>query len=195
MKVEDSGMPEVQVWESFFNPDSILSKLKLTPDLEEAIEFGCGYGTFTIPAARVIQGTLYAIDIEQAMLDFTNSSAQREKLLNVKCILRDFMSIGTGLADNSADYAMVFNILHTKNPVDLLKEAFRVLKVNGLVGIIHWNYDSTTPRGPAMDIRPNPEQCREWAVQAGFTPGNEGIIDLPPYHYGMTLVKVECKTL
>jgi ubiquinone/menaquinone biosynthesis C-methylase UbiE len=191
MKVEDSGMPDVQFWESFFDPPSILSKLQLTPNIEDVIEFGCGYGTFTIPAARKIKGTLYAIDIEQAMLDLTSSFAQGEKLLNVKCILRDFMSIGTGLADNIVDYALVFNILHTNKPVQLLKEAFRVLKVNGIVGIVHWNYDSTTPRGPAMNIRPKPEECREWAVQAGFTPGNEEIIDLPPYHYGMTLHKVE----
>jgi len=191
MKVEDSGMPDVQFWESFFDPPSILSKLQLTPNIEDVIEFGCGYGTFTIPAARKIKGTLYAIDIEQAMLDLTSSFAQGEKLLNVKCILRDFMSIGTGLADNIVDYALVFNILHTTKPVQLLKEAFRVLKVNGIVGIVHWNYDSTTPRGPAMNIRPKPEECREWAVQAGFTPGNEEIIDLPPYHYGMTLHKVE----
>jgi ubiquinone/menaquinone biosynthesis C-methylase UbiE len=191
MKVEDSGMPDVQFWESFFDPFSILSKLQLTPNIEDVIEFGCGYGTFTIPAARKIKGTLYAIDIEQAMLDLTSSFAQGEKLLNVKCILRDFMSIGTGLADNIVDYALVFNILHTNKPVQLLKEAFRVLKVNGIVGIVHWNYDSTTPRGPAMNIRPKPEQCKEWAVQAGFTPGNEEIIDLPPYHYGMTLHKVE----
>jgi ubiquinone/menaquinone biosynthesis C-methylase UbiE len=191
MKVEDSGMPDVQVWESFFDPPSILSKLQLTSNVEDAIEFGCGYGTFTIPAARIVGGTIHALDIEPEMLRITNSYALQEKLLNVKYILRDFISDGSGLHNNSVDYAMVFNILHTNKPVELLKEAFRILRVNGILGIIHWNYDSTTPRGPAMNIRPKPEQCKEWAVQAGFTPGNEGIIDLPPYHYGMTLLKVE----
>ncbi len=60
---------------------------------------------------------------------------------------------------------------------------------SGLVGIIHWNYDPETPRGPEMNIRPRPEQCRQWAEQAGFKITGDGIIDLPPYHYGMALKK------
>jgi hypothetical protein len=68
----------------------------------------------------------------------------------------------------------------------LLKEVRRNLEEGGLLGIIHWIYDEDTPRGPPMDIRPRPEQCREWAVAAGFTPLGE-TIDLPPYHYGMVM--------
>ena len=189
MKIHDSGMPEVQMWESFFNQESILSKLQLTAKINDVVEFGCGYGTFSIPAASIVRGKVHALDIEQEMLDITNSYAQREQLLNVKCILRDFISDGSGLPDNSVDYAMVFNILHTEQPVELLKEAFRVLKVKGIVGIIHWNHDATTPRGPTMDIRPRPEQCIRWAEQAGFKLINDDIVDLPPYHYGIVLIK------
>jgi len=189
MKIDDSGMPEVQMWESFFDQESILSKLQLTAKINDVVEFGCGYGTFSIPAARIVRGKVHALDIEQEMLDITNSYAQREQLLNVKCILRDFISEGSGLPNNSVDYAMVFNILHTERPVELLKEAFRVLKVRGIVGIIHWNYDSSTPRGPQMNIRPRPEQCIRWAEKAGFTLINDGIVDLPPYHYGIVLIK------
>ncbi|UCH65540.1 MAG: class I SAM-dependent methyltransferase [Ignavibacterium sp.] len=189
MKIHDSGMPEVELWESFFNQELILSKLQLTPDMKDMAEFGCGYGTFTIPAARIVRGTVYALDIEQEMLDITNAYARKENLSNVKCILTDFISIGSGLPDDSVDYAMVFNILHAEKPVDLLKEAYRIVKIGGTLGIIHWNYDSTTPRGPAMHIRPKPDQCRLWAEQAGFTLSIDEIVDLPPYHYGMTLVK------
>jgi hypothetical protein len=70
-----------------------------------------------------------------------------------------------------------------------LEEAFRVLRNGGTVGIIHWNYDSETPRGPEMSIRPKPEQCKQWAEQAGFEMTGDGIIDLPPYHYGMAVRK------
>jgi ubiquinone/menaquinone biosynthesis C-methylase UbiE len=189
MKIRDSGMPEVELWESFFDQASILSKLQLTPKIEDVVELGCGYGTFTIPAARIVSGKVYALDIEQEMLNITNSYAQEEKLSNVKCLLKDFISNGSGLHNNSVDYAMVFNILHTEQPVELLKEAYRILKRNGTLGIIHWNYDSTTPRGPSMNIRPKPEQCSEWAEQAGFTLTSDDIVDLPPYHYGIVLIK------
>ena len=101
--------------------------------------------------------------------------------------LRDFASEGTGLPSASTDYAMLFNILHAECPAVLLAEAFRVLAEGGLLGIIHWNYDPITPHSPSMDIRPRPEQCRDWAVKKGFRLLAPGIVSLPPYHYGMTL--------
>jgi ubiquinone/menaquinone biosynthesis C-methylase UbiE len=189
VKIYDSGMPEEKMWESFFNPPSILSKLQLTPECKDLVEFGCGYGTFIIPAARISKGNVFAIDIEQEMLDSTHKAASKLHLTNIKYILRDFVNDGTGLPDNSIDYAMVFNILHYEQPVNLLEEAFRVLRNGGTVGIIHWNYDSETPRGPEMSIRPKPEQCKQWAEQAGFEMTGDGIIDLPPYHYGMAVRK------
>ena len=189
MKIHDSGMPEEKVWDSFFDQASILAKLHLTFECNDVVEFGCGYGTFTIPAAGIIKGNVFAIDIEQDMLDSTREAAEKSHLTNIECILRDFVKDGTGLPDNSVDYAMVFNILHYEQPVKLLQEAFRVLRNRGIVGIIHWNYDPETPRGPKMNIRPIPEQCRQWAEQAGFKMTGDGIIDLPPYHYGMALRK------
>jgi ubiquinone/menaquinone biosynthesis C-methylase UbiE len=189
VKIYDSGMPEEKIWDSFFNQPSILSKLQLTSVCKDAVEFGCGYGTFTIPAARIINGNMFAIDIEQEMLDSTQEAALQSRLTNIKFILRDFVKEGTGLPDNSVDYAMVFNILHYEQPVKLLDEAFRILRNGGIVGIIHWNYDPDTPRGPEMNIRPKPEQCKQWAEQAGFKMTADAIIDLPPYHYGMALKK------
>ena len=82
---------------------------------------------------------------------------------------------------------MLFNILHAESPEHLLEEACRVLVPGGRLGIIHWNYDSRTPRGPSMEIRPRPEECRDWAIKAGFRLLDPGIINLPPYHYGMVL--------
>jgi len=189
VKIYDSGMPEENVWKTFFDQTSILSKLQLTSERKDVVEFGCGYGTFTIPAAKMIAGDVFAIDIEQEMLDSTKEAASQLHLTNIKYILKDFVKDGTGLPDDSVDYAMVFNILHYEQPVKLLDEAFRLLRKGGIVGIIHWNYDPETPRGPEMSIRPKPEKCKQWAEQAGFKMTGDGIIDLPPYHYGMALRK------
>jgi ubiquinone/menaquinone biosynthesis C-methylase UbiE len=189
VKIYDSGMPEEKVWKTFFDQHSILSKLQLTLGCKDIVEFGCGYGTFTIPAASIITGNVFALDIEQEMLDSTQAAASKLHLTNIQYILRDFVNDGTGLPDNSVDYAMVFNILHYEQPVKLLDEAFRTLRNGGTVGIIHWNYDAETPRGPEMNIRPKPSHCKQWAEQAGFKMTGDGIIDLPPYHYGMALIK------
>ncbi|MFA6418833.1 MAG: class I SAM-dependent methyltransferase [Candidatus Margulisiibacteriota bacterium] len=187
MKIRESGMPEQERWETFFSPDEILQTLGLGPEVIDAVEFGCGYGTFTVPAARLISGKLFAFDIEPEMIAFTKETAARQSANNVEARLRDFMADGTGLKPESVDYAMLFNILHLENPVALLLEANRILKKNGKIGIIHWNYDPATPRGPSMAIRPRPEQCLEWAKEAGFSEPKR--FDLKPYHYGIVMSK------
>lgn len=184
MKTRESGMPDETMWQSFFNPEVILTALKLDKSVCDAVDFGCGYGTFTLPAARRITGTLYGFDIDGTMIQECNRRAQQEGISNLQLCLRDFVKNGTGLASESVDYAMLFNNLHAEEPLLLLREAWRILKHCGRAAIIHWNYDPSTPRGPSMNIRPRPADCQKWIEQAGFEVEN-GIIDLPPYHYGL----------
>lgn len=191
VKIRDSGMPEQEMWKKFFNPEGILATLGLTNRVIDVAEFGCGYGTFTIPAGKIISGKIYAFDIEPDMIRITNEEAKKQGLNNVKTASRDFMAEGSGLPDKSVDYVMLFNILHLENPKDLLSEAKRILKSGGRLAIIHWNYDPSTPRGPSMEIRPRPEQCIEWAEAMGFKFVSRH--DLRPYHYGIVLTKGELK--
>ena len=124
------------------------------------------------------------MDIDPEMVAITKQNAG---LGNVRTYVRDFVVDGTGLPDANVQYAMLFNILHAECPDALLLEAHRVLATDDRLGIIHWNYDPTTPRGPAMDIRPRPEQCLDWSESVGFHLLEPGIVDLPPYHYGMAM--------
>jgi SAM-dependent methyltransferase len=183
-------MPDEEMWAAFFDADRILTQLGFDDPEADVVEFGCGYGTFTVAAAARTRGTVFALDIEPAMIEATQRKAHESGLGNVRTRLRDFVGEGTGLAENSADCAMLFNILHTENPVGLLREAFRVLRPGGKVGVIHWNYDAATPRGPDMDIRPRPEQCQAWTREAGFDL-TLPFISLPPHHYGLVGQKTE----
>lgn len=183
MKVRESGMTEEKQWENFFEVEKILKIMELTGYIIDVAEFGCGYGTFTIPAAKMINGTLYAMDIEQDMINRVNQRAHDENVGNIRTMLRDFVNEGSGLEAESVDYVMLFNILHAKRPEVLLKEAHHILKPHGKLGVIHWNFDPETPRGPPMEIRPKPEQCLKWAFEAGFEFENSH--DLKPHHYGL----------
>lgn len=181
-------MPAEEMWQTFFNPTETLQLLGLKRDTQQAVDLGCGYGTFTVPAARLIQGVVHGFDIEPEMIAETERRAERQSLGNITLHLRDFAEEGTGLPDSAVDYVMLFNILHAEHPLELLRESHRMLANGGRLGIMHWNHDSDTPRGPSMDIRPRPEDCAQWARGVGFTILSSHV-DLPPYHYGIIAEK------
>jgi ubiquinone/menaquinone biosynthesis C-methylase UbiE len=189
MKVRDSGMPDEAMWDGFFDPSSILARLGLTPATSSAVDLGCGYGTFAIPAARIIKGTVHGFDIEPEMIAVTGSKAESAGLTNVQLHLRDFVAESTGLPDASVGYVMLFNILHAEHPDRLLHEAYRILTPGGTAAVMHWVSDRPTPRGPSLDIRPSPADCRNWLAAAGFVVEG-GVLDLPPYHFGLVGRKV-----
>jgi SAM-dependent methyltransferase len=183
MKVRDSGMPDPGLWESFFEPRRILQLLSF-PGSGDVVDFGCGYGTFTLAAAMLTSGTVYAIDIEPEMVRATAKRAREAGLRNVRVVERDFMTHGAGLAADGCSYAMLFNILHTEDAVGLLRHAREVLRPGGLIAVIHWIPDPSTPRGPPLEIRPTPQQCRHWMETSGFELAGPAV-PLPPYHYGL----------
>lgn len=188
MKIRESGMPDEEVWETFFDVEGALSLLGCDSSCRNVVDFGCGYGHFTVAAARVASGMVVGLDLEPEMVDRTWDRAQSEGLTNVVPIQRDMQGSGTGLPDEFGDFAMLLNILHAEQPVTLLCEAFRILTSGGRLGIMHWRCDVKTPRGPSMDIRPSPEQCADWAAEAGFLVRD---VELPccPFHYGLVCTK------
>jgi SAM-dependent methyltransferase len=189
MKVRDSGMPDEEMWAGFFDPAGVLRVFGFDRGVRDLVEFGCGYGTFTLAAARIADGTVHALDIEPDMVRVVQEKCRAAGVSNVRATVRDFVAEGTGLADDSVDAALLFNILHHEEPVALMKEALRVLKPGGRLAVIHWNYDPATPRGPAMEIRPRPEQCIGWGIAAGFRFDERNRYELPPYHYGLLFNK------
>ncbi len=189
MKIRDSGMPAVEYWESFFDPEACLTALGLVAEHRNVADFGCGYGTFTVQAAMRVSGQVFAFDIDQRMLRHTARSAGRHDLGNIRFEQRDFAADGSGLANASVDYAMLFNILHCEQPVALLAEAERILIPGGVAGLMHWRHDAETPRGPDLSIRPQPQQCLLWAERAGLVWRDQRVHQLPPWHYGLQLEK------
>ena len=186
MKVRDSGMPEREYWESLFDVEGFLTRLGVGAQLGDVVELGCGYGTFTLPVALRVSGRVHAYDIEAEMVEETRMRVTAAQLGNVRLELRDVVNTGYELAAGSVDGVLLFNILHAAEPIGLLREAARVTRPGGRVLVAHWRSDVTTPRGPALDIRPRPEQIRAWAELAGELQVTDPVL-LPPWHFGMTL--------
>lgn len=182
-------MPDEDLWSSFFDVERIFDGMQVNSGIIDAADFGCGYGTFTIPAAQRIRGILYAIDIEPEMLRTVNLKARNKGLANVRTILSDLFREGSSLGNDSVDYVMLFNLLHSEDPLILLREAFRVLRMEGRVGIVHWIRDASTPRGPPLEMRPTVEQSVGWCREAGFHASSALSMELKPYHFGLVMKK------
>jgi SAM-dependent methyltransferase len=179
-------MPAQDYWETLLDPPRILDVFGFGPATGDVAELGCGYGTFTLPLARRIGGTVHTIDIDPEMVAITQRRASEAGVANVQAEVRDALAAGFGRPRGSCDAALLFNILHAEEPVALLRAAREVVKSGGLVAVIHWRTDISTPRGPSLDIRPRPEQIAAWAESAGLDAAGAAFL-LPPWHYGLAL--------
>ncbi|MEO8992992.1 MAG: class I SAM-dependent methyltransferase [Rhodanobacter sp.] len=180
-------MPAETQWAGFFDCEAVIEKLSGALQVQgNVIEFGCGYGSFTVPAARHTHGLVTALDIEPAMIAVVREKAACLGLHNVHAELRDFMVEGSGVEAASQTHAMIFNLLHLAQPLALLREAYRTLRDEGAISVMHWRSDIQTPRGPPLEIRPTPEQCRQWMQEAGFRAiESVDLHDVCPFHFGL----------
>jgi SAM-dependent methyltransferase len=80
IKLRESGMPYEKAWTRFFAPTRALRLLGLSKNTLDVVDFGCGYGTFTIPAARIVRGKVFASDIEPEMRNIVEKKAKRNNI-------------------------------------------------------------------------------------------------------------------
>lgn len=184
-------MPEESWWASFFDTERALDALLgYGAQQGDVVEFGCGYGTFTLPVALRTKGSVTALDLEPDLTALVRQKAAKSQLNNIRVIQCDFMADGTGLDSDSQSHAMIYNLLHLEDPVALLREAHRVLGSGGALSVMHWRSDIPTPRGPSLVIRPRPEQCARWIADAGFAKVEWVNLELAcPYHFGLVALR------
>lgn len=175
------------MWSKFFDYKEILQHMEFTSDLKSVVDLGCVFGAFSIPASLMIKGKIHAFDIDPEMIGQLKSKINHQKIENIELNLADMIADGSGLPDNSIGYIMLFNILHDDNQHQIFNDVHRILKPNAKPGIIHWRSDISTPRVPKLEIRPKPEQFKQWATLTGFDISKELILE--PYHFGIIITK------
>ncbi len=188
MKVIDSGMPQEAYWDSLFDIPGIVEWLNVERTVDDIVEIGCGYGTFTVPVAKQARGNVLAFDIDPEMLDIARGNIQHAGLRNVQLVERDILERGTGLDPDSVGMVLLFNILHFHERRIVLEEMSRTLKPGGIAAIIHWRKDVATPRGPSVQMRPDLPIVLSAIGGLDLHPVDNGKI-LEPYHWGIQLVK------
>ena len=118
----------------FMNPTDILKEAGVKPGYR-VLDYGCGPGSYSIAAARMVTdtGTVHSLDIHPLALEYISKKARNKNISNIKTINSD---CATGLSDESIDIILLYDILHDlSRPQEILTELHRVLKPEGVLSI------------------------------------------------------------
>lgn len=99
------------------------------------MDFGCGTGSFTLPAARLVgkTGKVYAVDCFPRQLKMVEEKSRKIGLTNIETLLTEG---SIALPDQSVDVIWVCDVLHEiKDRRPVLMELHRVLRKDGTLVI------------------------------------------------------------
>ena len=130
-------------------------------------DIGCGPGYFTVPIAKsLFGGKVYALDVQQEMLDATQAAFDEINLTNVEVRLSKEKQLP--LDDGSLDGALIaFVLQESQDPQALLSEAKRCLKDAGWLAVLEWRKEEMEA-GPPLAQRIDSEELRGMSEEAGF---------------------------
>ena len=153
--------------------DEVVEKLQLKPG-DIVADVGSGSGAFSIPMARAVgpTGTLYAVDIDQEMIDFVGDRAEKAGLKNVRKVLGEYDDPKLPVRD--VDVAFFHRVLHMIE----LRQAYvnavsKYLKPDGRIVIIEKEPEESTNW---MWLRRS--DVDSWMAAIGFYPAERfGVFD------------------
>jgi len=149
--------------------DEVLSKLALKPGMVVA-DIGAGSGLFSRPLAKAVApaGKVYAVDVQQDLLDHINKRDKDENIRNIQTVLGEFND--PKLPARDVDLAFINDVLHhIQNRAVYLKALGGYIKANGRIVIIEMNKnDPNTPHKSQPELLVGREEIQQWMSDAGF---------------------------
>jgi len=112
---------------------------------QAVLDFGCGYGMYTIPVARIVgeQGRVYALDKDKEALDALMQKARSACLANVER-METSGELEIKLASETVDVVFLFDVFHSfyfphaGDRKRLLGEIYRIMKPSAFLAISVW---------------------------------------------------------
>jgi len=109
------------------------------------LDFGCGYGIYTIPVAKIVggQGRVYALDKDKEALDALMQKARSAGLTNIER-METSGELDIELADGTIDMVLLLDVFHSfyfpevEDRRRLLGEIRRVMKPSAFLSISVW---------------------------------------------------------
>lgn len=184
------GEHTAKVNNSFLEPERIVAGFGLKKG-DHVADFGAGHGYFALALARAVgrEGKVWAVDVQQSVLDTIRSRAMAEHLLNIEYVRADLEAPDTTpLPERFMDFVLVGNILfQAEQRGEILREARRTLREGGKAAIIEWDAAATAVMGPTPALRLKKQDAKALALQAGLEQDRE--FAAGQHHYGLLFVK------
>lgn len=145
-------------------PDKVIGALGLKAGMAVA-DIGAGTGYFSMRLAKVAADlTVYAVDIEPAMVEHLKTRAKSEHLMNVVPVLAG--AAGPNLPKPADVVLIVDTYHHIPNRTAYFHDLRKSLTAAGRVAIVDFRKDA--PEGPPVEFRFTAEQIETEMKQAGF---------------------------
>ena len=165
----DPKNKELLVSQDRRNALDVYKLLRIFPILSHhtVADVGCGPGFFTIPMAKMVfDGKIYALDVQDEMLDAVRAEVAKVNLTNVDVVKSQEKKLP--LEDESIDGVVAaFVLQEATSPRTLLKEAMRCLKNHGWLVVLEW-YKREMEEGPPVSQRIDMDEMKELTAKAGF---------------------------
>jgi ubiquinone/menaquinone biosynthesis C-methylase UbiE len=149
--------------------DEVIAKLRLKPGHIVA-DIGSGSGVFSIPMAKAIapNGILYAVDIDQKMLDYVADRAKKEGVTNLRTVLGEYDDPKLPVKD--VDVAFFHRVLHMiEHRQAYLNATAPYLKPDGRIVVIDKNKEDS----PDSWMWLNQSDVDTWMAAISFYPAEK----------------------
>ena len=130
----------------FQTPSVPAGRMHLEPGMI-VVESGPGKGSYTKAIAQAVfpDGFVYAVDIQESVIERLKLRVQKERIPNIIPQIDDAHAFS--FSDDSINRVCAIACLpEIPNPVKVLQEVHRILKHNGLVSLAEFIPDSDYPR-------------------------------------------------
>jgi ubiquinone/menaquinone biosynthesis C-methylase UbiE len=147
-----------------FSPEQLLSMIPLK-ETDSLLDFGAGTGYFSIPAAKRVKGSVYALDIDAAMLEIINEKAMEAQLTNIVPVHGSMEALPLPEPDGSIDIIIASLVLHEIQPLaPLLQQMKHVLKKEGCFICLELEPKGHSEKAPRITM----EGMEREMTEAGF---------------------------
>jgi ubiquinone/menaquinone biosynthesis C-methylase UbiE len=161
--------------------------LAISPGIT-ALDLACGAGRYTLPLAKRVgpQGKVIAVDLWADGISQLQNEARRRQMDNLETHVAD-AGQALPLDDQSVDLCLMATVLHdfvqAGMAADVLREATRVLKPQGVMVMVEFKKEQT-PHGPPHAIRLSVEDLAVMVQRLRFIRFS-GVVDLGPDLYAV----------